>query len=837
MHKTVCLLVLLLLAWGCAQAPTRTSPLRPVDGTGTTAVAAQTSPDAAKEPAPEVIAMQDCLVLPSVTRGVRSFVFTDPVEYAFVTDTLVPPTAGQDVTASDGKVETWVAARAKDGSIEHEALAGGYLWWTVHSETRRTALLTAQGHIGVYINGEPRIGDWYATGNVRLPVALRQGDNHFVFRCVRGYLNASLEIQTQALRVLENDATLPDIAPGVNGQYYAAVLVANLTPQRQRLELEGALAETHIPAFGLRKVAFQFSASPPADASQWTLTVRVRTAAAQAQAAFSLRVRTTAQVRKITFVSRIDGSVQYYALNPATPLLAGTRPGIVLSLHGASVEALGQAEAYFGKSWCHIVCPTNRRPFGFDWEDWGRKDALEVLDHAKATLDHDPSMIYLAGHSMGGHGTWQLGAHFPGLFAAIAPSAGWCSFWSYAGKQQGPQDAIGKLIRRSENAGDTLLLKYNYAQEAVYILHGDADDNVPVTEARAMRDALKDFHTDLHYYEQPGAGHWWDQGDQADDRGADCLDWRPFFDLFARRRLPATTEIRELDFSTVSPAISATCHWLTIARQQRPCELTRMQVRIDPGMRRVRGTTQNAQLICLHLNGVIKAGPGLKLELDGEAIEIAVPESGEVWLHRGQAWEAATAPAPQTKQPRRYGGFKEAFDNQFIIVYGTGGDEATRHWAECKARFDAEHFWYRGNGSVEIMPDTEFDPARYPDRNVILVGSPATNNGFAALKVVCPLNVQPGKVQVGDQTLPGDLAVLAVVPRHDSDTASVGIIAGTSLQGMRITNRLPYLVSGVGLPDFVILDTDMLRVGDKGLRAAGFLDADWALSSLDTVIR
>jgi len=27
-----------------------------------------------------------------------------------------------------------------------------------------------------------------------------------------------------------------------------------------------------------------------------------------------------------------------------------------------------------------LVAPTNRRPYGYDWEDWGRADALEVLE-------------------------------------------------------------------------------------------------------------------------------------------------------------------------------------------------------------------------------------------------------------------------------------------------------------------------------------------------------------------------------------------------------------------------------------------------------------------------
>ena len=36
----------------------------------------------------------------------------------------------------------------------------------------------------------------------------------------------------------------------------------------------------------------------------------------------------------------------------------------------------------------------------------------------------------ISGHSMGGHGTWNIGVQFPGTFAALGPSAGWISFWS-----------------------------------------------------------------------------------------------------------------------------------------------------------------------------------------------------------------------------------------------------------------------------------------------------------------------------------------------------------------------------------------------------------------------
>src|SRR5262249_9384262 len=161
-------------------------------------------------------------------------------------------------------------------------------------------------------------------------------------------------------------------------------------------------------------------------------------------------VRRPEQTHQRTFVSRLDGSVQYFALVPAQPAEDKDRPGLVLSLHGAGVEARGQAACYAPKPGLHVVAPTNRPPLGFDWEGWGRLDALEVLALAGKELDTDPRRTFLTGHSMGGHGTWHLGVTYPDRFAAIGPSAGWVSFWSYAGVQRVAEPTpVLELVRRA----------------------------------------------------------------------------------------------------------------------------------------------------------------------------------------------------------------------------------------------------------------------------------------------------------------------------------------------------------------------------------------------------
>ena len=316
------------------------------------------------------------------------------------------------------------------------------------------------------------------------------------------------------------DQTLPDLIAGEKADTWGAVVVVNATAEtRNGLVIRAAIADQHatetpvpsLPPLSARKVGFRLRGKAPAlRATPPRSPSRCSPANTNVlhSATANLRIRRPDQTQKRTFISEIDGSVQYWALNPAQPIgRTAPPPALFLSVHGASVEAIGQADAYSPKTWGHLVAPTNRRPYGFDWESWGRMDAMEVLGLAKAELHADPQRIYLTGHSMGGHGAWQLGALFPDHFAAVGPSAGWISFFSYADARRFTNATpVEALLQRATAASDTLTLETNYLQEGVYILHGADDDNVPVTQARTMAERLGKFHHDFQYHEQPGVG-------------------------------------------------------------------------------------------------------------------------------------------------------------------------------------------------------------------------------------------------------------------------------------------------------------------------------------------
>ncbi|MEE8469234.1 MAG: prolyl oligopeptidase family serine peptidase, partial [Planctomycetota bacterium] len=535
-----------------------------------------------------------------------------------------------------------------------------------------------------------------------------------------------------------------------------------------------------------------------------------------------------------TFVSAIDGSVQYFAVTPPTSPADGERPAMILTLHGAGVEGRGQANSYAPKDWAVIIAPTNRRPYGFDWEDWGRLDAMEVLSIAEELYDTDPRRTYLTGHSMGGHGTWQIGVQFPGRFAAIAPSAGWSDFWSYAGGGTfSEDDPLGPLFTRAVNVSRTRLLERNLLHGGVYVLHGDADDNVPVREARAMRARLADFHPNFAYYERPGAGHWW---------GGACVDWPPLMAFLRENRLPDPTTVFDVEFTTVDPGVSDRCYWVSIEAQEHWLEPSRVRARLNAAERSIALELTNVTRVTFDLSAfalpqgerepALAAGSALHVELDGSQIELSF-ETAHTRVGLQRAGDGTWHPVGDTpswnKGPHRAGAFKNAFRHRPVLVYGTAGSPQENAWSFAKARYDHETWRYRGNGLFAVVADVDFRPTDYEDRSVVLYGNRDTNAAWSVLLESKAFDLSREFVRVGDHTLEGDdLALLAIYPRRDSHLASVAVVGGTGLAGCRTTDHLPYFVSGVAYPDWTVFGVDFLTEGLEGVRGAGYFSGDWS---------
>lgn len=717
-----------------------------------------------------------------------------------------------------GKIgsRTWTVTRAGEkGEVRHGALASGYAYARVDSPDDRVVICAIRGASTFFVNGEPFVGDVYTHGYTRVPILLRRGENHILVRNRRGAFSMTFEAPTGPVAINGEDATLCDVVDGRVVDGWCAVPLLNATVRTLREVVVEADGEaTRVPSLAplaVLKVPFRARQGPD-------VRVRVRVEGVTAEATLRMRERKSGQSFKRTFVSAIDGSVQYYSVLLPTEFSPDTSYALVLSLHGAAVEATNQTDAYSARDWAIIVAPTNRRPFGFDWEDWGRLDGLEVLDHAMGAYRVDGSRVYLTGHSMGGHGTWHFAVHFADRFAAAAPSAGWISMWSYGGASE-RDGGMESLFRRAMAPSDTLSLVRNLERLPLFVIHGDADESVPVSEARKMVKELEAFHRDYRVLEEKGARHWWDRPGTP---GVDCVNLSELFDFFQHHRRPE--KLDAIEFATQSPAAGSRSGWIEIVAQRVMHERSQVKARIVGD----RATLETANVAHLRLYR------GRSASVDGQQLELERLPADLV--RRGESWVSG-APQGLRKSPALYGPFKQAFHRPFLLVYATGGSQEDERATLARARYDAQVWWYRGNGLGRVMADRDVTDEMARTNNLILYGNEAVNRRWKALAGSLPWSVRPGRLGVPGGLLSGDLAFVGVYPNPEEPSRLLGVVGATGSEAYRAWMATDFFVSGVGFPDFAAWTIDVHRKGLGAARAAGYFDADWTWDSSAAQLR
>jgi len=787
---------------------------------------------------PDTSTVRNGLAVQGTMEYDRSAIYKDTLLHRWARGDLEPPTHGRAVGAPGSSQWTRVTANEK-GYFEGEQLEDGYLYVSVEADSPQTVLLRASGHIQALVDGVQHMGDPYDYGWLRQPIQLREGINHLYFRNEWGRVRVQLLRSPKSFSIATQDLTLPDLRIDANESTWGAVRVTNTTETpTSSLALRVQVADgeplttrlPQLPPRMTRKVNVRIPANRPDTTGSVPLTLTLRRREAPSNPLDTLRTEIdmvgSSETHKRTFRSDIDGSVQYYSVvPPAGTTRSENRPSMVLSLHGASVEAPSQAGTYDPKPNTYIVAPTNRRPYGFDWEDWGRQNALKALRVAEQRYGTDPQRTYLTGHSMGGHGTWHVGVTHPHRFAAIAPFASYPNLRAYdrPGEQVTGSTVVEKQVERASNPSDTYALARNFQQHGVHIVHGSEDEVVATAHGRAMRETLGGFHEDFAYYEVPGADHWW---------GSESLDFPPVFRYFDWHEIAPPAEQDTLRFTTANPGISARSHWAGIEAQHHPLAYSSITLVPDTTEGTITGTTDNVKRLSLRL-GALPMPDTVRLGLDGDSITLReeVVKTDRLFLmHSDRGWTTTDAPSPDQKGPHRYGPFKLAFQHDVLFVYGTQGTPAENGWARRKARFDAETFWYRGNSSVDLVPDTSFVPSAHPDRGVILYGHADMNAAWSPLLGNSPVQVERGRIRMGNRTVESDdLAAYFVRPRPRSDRASVGVVTGTGRAGLRAAAATRYFRAAAGFPDLFVFDTDMLLEGQDGVRYWGYFGTDWSL--------
>ncbi|MEO5681543.1 MAG: alpha/beta hydrolase-fold protein [Chitinophagaceae bacterium] len=769
----------------------------------------------------------------------REAMYTDQLAYRLYTNTLAMPAAGASSGIADGNGGEikWQALDADSlNRFRSRQLNGGYIYFTYTSNKEKTALLNINGASTIFFNGVPHAGDPYSSGWLYIPVKLKKGINELYVRTAF-QLTAKIIFPETAVQLNTEDATLPNIVQGSsNNALQGAIVVINTSAQDLKsLHLKAVIGGKEsitilpvVPRMSTRKIAFTFNGEGVTEKGKSICAVTLINNGKQVdEKQLSIEAVGASDKYSNTFISAVDGSLQYYAVTPQTPAASGPA-ALFLSVHGAGVEAIGQARAYKQKDWGTLVAATNRRPRGFNWEDWGRLDALEVLQIAKDKFKPDPRHIYLTGHSMGGHGTWFLGATYPDIWAGIAPCSGYPTLKEY-GSADGAIPATGatgaeQMLLRASNQSDVVKLAGNYKPFGVYVLHGDSDKVVSVKYARQMRKVLADFHADMSYHEYPGGEHWF--GDQS-------VDWPPLFDFFKWHSRAADSAVNDIDFVTASPGISSSFRWAAVLQQTHPLQYSHIVLKRNIKTKTITGTLENVRVLRLAFSDWT-AGVTVNIKLDSQnniPYNIKSSTDSLYLVKEDNQWRITAEPGSDQKGPLRYGTFKDPFNNRMVFVYSTKGAKEENEWSINKARYDAETWYYRGNGAVDIIADAEYGVEKYAGRNVIIYGNAATNSAYNILLEGCPVKLGRNAVTVGVHSFAGDdLGAYFVWPMKRTAKNTVAVIGGSGIKGMMAANANQYFAGASGFPDFMIFSLGMLQAGAAEIKMTGFFDNSWKLT-------
>ena len=735
-----------------------------------------------------------------------------------------------------------------DTLMDYYGVAGildaGYAYTEFGNIGRKRALVIAERVGSFYLNDKRFWGDPYAHGFVKTPVVLENGVNRILVP-LSGYgdhrFTFKLIPAEAPVMLIAKDATLPDIIEGGEQKLWAGIAILNTTSKRlkdvklsiggEEFFKENQITIPSLMPLCVKKVPITIEMTEPLSGMDTiSIPVEVSYHNFSSKDGLSLRVRGKGESYKVTFISKIDHSCQYYAVLPPKDYDPQSRYSLILTLHGASVRASGLVDCYSQKDWAFVVAPTNRRRFGFDWQDWGRLDALEVFEQVKETLPIDTNRVYITGHSMGGHGTWHIALAHPDLFAAAAPLAGWTSFQLY----------IPWFLQKSYTFAEPAQLAIrdmslredfvpNFVENAlnlpIFISQGGNDDNVPPVHGRLFASLLEKLGYKYRYKEIPEKGHWYSLDDPDKTVCVDDPELMEFLKSRERSLFP-----KHVIFKTTNLGQSHRSYWVEIIQQEKPFFESRIEAEVKDG--RIEASTRNVREFAMHLSQNLLPLGKIVFAVNGQEIGYHLKKSEKVsFYRRGDKFQIGrTKHRRLRKSPESYGPIKQAYFSPFVLVYGTKGDSLTTAITLHQARLEAVRWWRRANGLAEVLPDTEVTSETMENFNLILFGGPSENSVTAGLNRKLPIRIEGEKIVFGKKQIDGEgIAAKFIYPNPFNPERFVCVHEGVDLSGLKLSTFFTALYSGAGLPDFIIFDENVKFNGWGGVICAGFFDPEWQL--------
>jgi hypothetical protein len=552
------------------------------------------------------------------------------------------------------------------------------------------------------------------------------------------------------------------------------------------------------------------------------------------------------------YISKIDGSVQPYGLvvpesyQPKSP----NRYRLDLWWHGrgetlSEVNFIDQRQnspGEFTPANAFVLHPYGRYCNANKFA--GEIDTLEALEHVKKHYPIDEDRIVARGFSMGGAACWQFAVHYPGLWCAAAPGAGFSEtpdFLKVFQKENVEPTWYEQKLWHLYDCTDYALNLYNCPTVAY---SGEIDTQKQAADMMAK--ALDKEGIRLVHIIGPQTPHRYHPDSKAEINGR--------IDLLAERgREHPPTLIK---FTTWTLRYNGMA-WLRIDSLHQHWEKATVTVhRFDTQGPNIQ--TSNVDALSLVFGPrefpfppptPVFARPeaprtisspavgNVFIWIDEQELEGPTVSSDRSWVvhlrKEENKWKVVDKVDDGTLRKRHglQGPIDDAFMDSFLMVRPTGKPmhEKVGAWSSAEMKHAIEHWRKQFRGDARVKNDNDVSPEDIAQHNLILWGDPSSNQLLAKIAMKLPISWDAKGVWVGEKSYdPGHHVPVFIHPNPLNPRKYIVINSGFTFREYDYLNNARQVPK---LPDFAVVDIDTPPSSRRPgkIVTAGFFGEQWEL--------
>ncbi len=547
------------------------------------------------------------------------------------------------------------------------------------------------------------------------------------------------------------------------------------------------------------------------------------------------------------YVSKIDGSVQPYGLfvpasyKPDYP----HRYRLDFWCHGRG-ETLSEMNFIAG---CQKSAGPFTPPNAFVVQLYGRYccanklagevDLFEALESVKKHYPIDENRLVVRGFSMGGAAVWHFAVHYPSVFAAAAPGAGFSETPDFLKVFQEETVKPADYEQKLWHVYDCTDYALNLFNLPTVAYSGEIDKQKQAADVMAL--ALKKEGIELAHVIGPKTAH-------AYEPGAKKEVIRRIDSIVERGRNPVPEQVK---FTTWTLRYNNS-FWVTLDGVEQHWEQARIDARLlhPPGASRagvtvgVHGVTaftlsmapgecplDNARkpLVLVHEIGATQPG--------GDPLEAAPVLTDRSWVAHFRKvdgkWQTVDSANDGSLAKRHglQGPIDDAFLDSFLMVRPTGKplNDKVGTWAEKEMAHAVDHWRKQFRGEARVKSDDAVTEADVKEHNLVLWGDPQSNKVLAKIADKLPVRWDAQGVVLGSKTYDaGHHVPLLIYPNPLNPKRYVVLNSGFTFREYDYLNNARQVPK---LPDYAVIDVNV-PVSSRapgGIVTAGFFDERWKL--------